>query len=75
MKTTKIQLSETNYLSVAKRVQELHNSSNAYIKKETKKIQFEKEKDNFKTKFYILINDNINLEFLFSLGYYTGLKA
>jgi hypothetical protein len=74
MKTTKIELNETNYLSVAKRLQELFNYNEK--RKEIEKIKLEKEEvSNFKTKFYLVVQNNIDLEFLFSLGYYTGLKA
>ena len=74
MKTTKIELNEKNYLSVAKRLQELFNYNEK--RKEIEKIKFEKEKiDNFRTKFYIIVENDIDLDFLFSLGYFTGLKA
>ncbi len=86
MKTTKIELSETNYLSVAKRLQELFNYNEKRKAEvfaaardqifEIEKIKLEKEEvSNFKTKFYLVVQNNIDLHFLFSLGYYTGLKA
>jgi hypothetical protein len=68
---TKIELNEHNFITAAKRVQELVNYGK---RKEAQKIQFNKEEKDGKTFFSIEVKGDIDAEFIFCLGYYIGLK-